>query len=171
MEFSPEFVYDSLPRIEDKPISEPVRQNVDSPGRKQYRDISEEELQEFRQQLTSQSVNPMMLKKRLARDIVTQFHDAEAATGAAEEFTRVFQNRGVPEATPEIPWKPRLDEMLVSSGTAKSISEAKRLISQGAVEIDGSKMTSLSTETIKEDGLLKVGKRGFFRVVNVEKSA
>ncbi|TET15548.1 MAG: tyrosine--tRNA ligase, partial [Dehalococcoidia bacterium] len=54
-------------------------------------DVSDKELAEFRQQLSAESVNPMVLKKRLAREIVTQFHSAEAAEKAEADFERVVQ--------------------------------------------------------------------------------
>ena len=61
-------------------------------------DVEEEELEEMRHHLTRQAINPMELKKRLGREIVTQFHSAEAARQAQQHFERVFQRRGAPEA-------------------------------------------------------------------------
>ncbi|HJX69900.1 MAG TPA: tyrosine--tRNA ligase [Dehalococcoidia bacterium] len=60
-------------------------------------DVPDEELEEFRKQLDAQSVNPMLLKKRLAREIVVQYCSAEAARGAEEHFTKVVQRREMPE--------------------------------------------------------------------------
>ena len=64
-------------------------------------DVSDKELAEFRQQLAAQSVNPMILKKRLAREIVGQFHSAGAAREAESHFEKVVQQRGVPEGADE----------------------------------------------------------------------
>jgi len=65
-------------------------------------DVPDEELGEFRQQLSAQSVNPMILKKRLAREIVGQFHSADAAKEADSEFERVVQKREVPDEILEV---------------------------------------------------------------------
>ncbi|MDY6893168.1 MAG: tyrosine--tRNA ligase, partial [Chloroflexota bacterium] len=64
-------------------------------------DVSDEELGELRQQLSAESINPMILKKRLAGDIVGQFHNAEAAKDAQRAFESVFQKRGIPEEIEE----------------------------------------------------------------------
>ena len=61
----------------------------------------DKELAEFQQQLAAQSVNPMMLKKRLAREIVTQFHSAEAAGDAESHFEKVVQKKEAPEKIEE----------------------------------------------------------------------
>ena len=66
-------------------------------------DVPDEELEEFRQQLQTDSFNPMALKKRLAQEIVSQFHDVDLAKKAEGEFERIFQKRNVPE---EIPTRP-----------------------------------------------------------------
>src|SRR4030042_1249877 len=60
-------------------------------------DVPEKELADFRQQLASQSVNPMMLKKRLAKEIVAQFHSAGAAGDAESHFEKVVQKKEAPE--------------------------------------------------------------------------
>ncbi|MEE8598193.1 MAG: tyrosine--tRNA ligase [Dehalococcoidales bacterium] len=59
--------------------------------------VLDQELEEFRKQLDDDSVNPMMLKKRLAREIVTQLYSEKEATEADEQFTMVFQKRELPE--------------------------------------------------------------------------
>ena len=63
-------------------------------------DVPDEELGEFKEQLKAQSVNPMLLKKRLAREIVSQFHGAEAAQEAEEQFIKVVQKKETPEEIP-----------------------------------------------------------------------
>ncbi len=65
-------------------------------------DVPAEELQEFRRQLEEQSVNPMVLKQRLALDVVTQFHSARAAHAAEEHFNRVHRRREAPEEVTEV---------------------------------------------------------------------
>lgn len=117
-------------------------------------DIPDEELKEFREQLNTQSVNPMLLKKRLAYEIVTQFYDNKAAGEAEDYFARVIQKKEQPQEIREytIPDPKTISkvkvtengiislqssELLVMIGLAESRSEAKRLVKQGAIKIDG----------------------------------
>jgi tyrosyl-tRNA synthetase len=64
-------------------------------------DVPDEELAEFRQQLERETVNPMELKKRLARELIIQLYDKKAATEAEEHFARVVQKREIPDEIPE----------------------------------------------------------------------
>ena len=140
-------------------------------------DVSDKELEEFKQQLAEQSVNPMLLKKRLAREIVAQFHSPEEAQKAEEDFERVFQRKEMPEAMPvhslplsafsgPIPVKV-FESILVDAKLAKSHSNAKRLLAQGAIEIDG-KGVSGEVVSIKDGSIIKVGKRRFAKLVKGE---
>ena len=150
-------------------------------------DIPDEEVEEFRQELKDETINPMTLKKRLAGEIVTQLYDSKAAIDAEEHFTKVFQKREVPEKIPEI-HKSEIEELRISfkdlspqqmefTGIdiskllvvirfAKSRSEANRLIAQGAVSIDGKKILSNTAAHIEVGSIIKVGKRRFVRVVS-----
>lgn len=145
-------------------------------------DVQDEELAQFRAELDSQSVNPMLLKKRLAREIVTQFHDEKAAEEAEGEFEKVVQRREVPvrvgeavvniRGTLHIEVRRDIPRWLVDNGIVKSTSEAKRLITQGAIEIihnDGTE-TTVAGERVKiEPGdVIKVGKRRFVKIVNAD---
>ncbi|MDD5509475.1 MAG: tyrosine--tRNA ligase [Dehalococcoidales bacterium] len=126
-------------------------------------DVSDEELAEFKCRLDDSAFNPMLLKKRLAREIVTQLYDRNAAGEAEAHFTRVFQERKMPEKIKEgtesnVP----LRDYLVINRLAKSRSEAKRLIEQGAVEADGIKITDVDW-AFPKGTTIKVGKRGHIR--------
>jgi tyrosyl-tRNA synthetase len=126
-------------------------------------DVSGEELNEFREQLKRQTVNPMVLKKRLAREIVTQLYDPEAAGEAEGHFSRVFQKREVPEEIREgTKSGDTLRDYLVKNQLAKSRAEAKRLIEQGAIEVDGKKITDVNW-TFPRGTIIKVGKRGYIK--------
>ncbi len=153
-------------------------------------DVPDKELEELRQQLETQSVNPMLLKKHLAREIVTQFQGAEAAREAEEHFTKVFQRKEVPEEIPEYPVSfaalsrqmpvqlilPYPDDfvsvytadLLWAAKIVRSRGEAKRLLLQGAIEIDGKRISSDSTR-IKSGSIIKVGKRRFVKIVDADK--
>ena len=136
-------------------------------------DVPDKELAEFKQQLTAQSVNPMILKKRLGSEIVKQFHNAEAARQAEAHFEAVFQKRGVPQEAEEYAAKGdqisegiyRLDitAALVEKGLVKSRSEVKRLIAQSAIEVNGKRIDSSVVE-IPSGSVIQVGKRRFLRI-------
>jgi tyrosyl-tRNA synthetase len=136
-------------------------------------DVPDEEIAGLTRQLDARSVNPMTLKKRLAYEIVAQFHGASAAGEAEQEFTRVFQEGKIPEEIPEHTFtaSPSADGLyridlaptLVKQGIIKSNSELKRLLAQGAIELDGVK---ISTDVVnaRNGSILKVGKRTFVRI-------
>ncbi len=133
-------------------------------------DVPEEELEEFKQQLDEQTVNPMNLKKRLAREIITQLYSRKEAALAEEHFTKVFQKREIPEEIKEYRLTLttlNLTDILVKTGLARSRSEANRLIKQGAVSIDGEKVTEVIAP-IKSGSIIKVGKLRFARVIKTD---
>jgi len=129
-------------------------------------DVPDDELEKLRQALNNKTANPMVLKKRLAREIVTQLYNQKAASQAEEHFTRVFQGREVPEEMPEFRAQPdgiSLRELLVQTNLAGSLSEAKRLISQGAVSIDGKKISD-NKANIRNSSVVKMS-RHFVKVI------
>ena len=132
-------------------------------------DVPDEELEEFRRALDNNAVNPMELKKRLARELVIQLYDKKAADGAEGHFAKVHQKGEIPEEIPvyHMPAAATtVDVPAALSATAQvgSRSEAARLIAQGAVSIDGEKITS-NTAPVKNGSIIKAGKRRFVRVV------
>jgi tyrosyl-tRNA synthetase len=144
-------------------------------------DVPDRELEEFKQALEHNTVNPMELKKRLAREIIMQLYDQKAAIEAEQHFAQVFQKREIPEEIPEIrisfkdlsPEKMEftgvyIPRLLVVIGFAKSISEANRLVTQGAVSIDGEKISGNSAH-IKIGSIIKVGKRRFAKVIDTDR--
>jgi tyrosyl-tRNA synthetase len=141
-------------------------------------DVPDQELVEMKQQLDSQSAHPMELKKRLARDIVTQFHGSDEARKAEERFAREVQKKGLPDEMPErmvkMAVKGVVDQskrtvmvsvpaLLMETSLVASAGEAKRLIAQGAVEIDGERVTENDWKAAS-GAVLKVGKRRFCRI-------
>ena len=136
-------------------------------------DVPDEEIAGFNKQLGSHSTNPMILKKRLAYEIAAQFHGVESAKEAEKYFSTVFQQRKLPEEIPEYAFTAsraedelyRIDiaSTLVKEGIVKSNSELKRLLAQGAIELDGNKISSNIIDA-HNGSVLKVGKRDFVRI-------
>lgn len=136
-------------------------------------DVPDEEIAGFNKQLGSHSTNPMILKKRLAYEIAAQFHGVESAREAEKYFSTVFQQRKLPEEIPEYAFTAsraedelyRIDiaPTLVKEGMVKSNSELKRLLAQGAIELDGNKISSNIIDA-HNGSVLKVGKRDFVRI-------
>ena len=117
--------------------------------------------------------HPMDAKKRLAWQIVNIYHGPEAADQARAEFERVFSGREIPTDMPviEVPKDALKDgkvwivRLLVTAGFAGSNSEARRLVEQGAVTMDGEKITDVNAEISVEEGqVLHVGKLKFGRI-------
>jgi tyrosyl-tRNA synthetase len=138
-------------------------------------DVPDEELSEFRQGLATGSVNPMELKKRLAYELVAQFHSIEAARDAERHFVRVFQMREAPEEIREYALSSErfgegatVSGLLSKAGLTSSRSEARRLIAQGAVEVDGEKVTEDVMILFRDGIVIKVGKHRFLRLVNAD---
>jgi tyrosyl-tRNA synthetase len=146
-------------------------------------DVPEQEIAEFKEQLRTRSVNPMNLKKRLAHEIVKQFHGKQAADEAEERFQEQFQTREFHkiEAMVSIGIKANvivihsrdMPRWLVDNKFANSMSEAKRLIDQGAVRIirvDGTtQVVRDDTVELKPGDTIKVGKLRFAKIVKTDK--
>jgi tyrosyl-tRNA synthetase len=156
-------------------------------------DVPDAELKEMDQELREGRANPMTLKKRLAQEIVAQFWGAEEAQKAQSHFEQVYQRREAPEEVPTVFFTPLVapsgevsgyrcvsiggGEQVVpvnavtsgaifALGLAPSRSEAKRLVAQGAVEVDGQRVGEDPIAIIFQDGgLVRVGKRGFVRLM------
>ncbi|HEX75537.1 MAG TPA: tyrosine--tRNA ligase [Dehalococcoidia bacterium] len=129
-------------------------------------DVSDKEIAEFKEQMASGSVNPMVVKKRLAYEIVAQFHGAQAACEAEDDFTRVFQKGEVPEEivtlSVSIGLKTTLTAELTKAGLTKSRSEARRLLAQGAIEVDGETVIEdIDMTKLGKGRKIKIGKRRF----------
>jgi tyrosyl-tRNA synthetase len=112
--------------------------------------------------------NPRDLKALLGETIVTQFYSIEAANKAKESFKQVFAQKEVPDEMPEIQVTELqlLSDAIVSAGGVSSKKEFRRMIDQGAVSIDGIRVTDpFEKVTIEMGSVVKIGKRRFFRLV------
>jgi len=144
-------------------------------------DVPDAELDEFRQGLSKETINPMLLKKRLARELVGQLYDQKAATKAEENFEKVVQKRETPEEIKEYhlsfsefapdltqPVNIDISRLLVKIGLAKSRSEANRFIAQAGTAIAGKTITNRIAE-VKSGSIIKVGRRRFAKVINTDR--
>jgi tyrosyl-tRNA synthetase len=115
----------------------------------------------------SGAIHPMEAKKRLASTIVEEYHDAAAARTARQYFESKFQRREVPKDVPvyrinEALW---VCELMKQLSFAPSTSEARRLLSQGAVRVDGETVTDANFQFVPgEHRILEVGKRRVARI-------
>jgi tyrosyl-tRNA synthetase len=165
-------------------------------------DVPDKELDKFRQQLEDDTINPMQLKKRLARELISQLYDQKSAKEAEGHFVQVFQKKKVPDeitqcqVTEELLTKIRarssregkplvevgrvatdgrhpewylvsLPLLLLETGLVKSRSEAKRLIEQGAVDVDDNTVIENDWK-INIGSTIKVGKRRWVRLVDAD---
>jgi tyrosyl-tRNA synthetase len=136
-------------------------------------DVPDEELAEMRRGMDAESVNPMEFKKRLALDIVAQFHGGMAAAKTAEaSFERTVQRGETPEEIVEVSIVSPTDlsRFLVAASLATSRAQSKRLIAQGAVDINGSTQKDEGA-VIKQDDIVRVGRHGFVKVKIVNADA
>ena len=134
-------------------------------------DLDTGEIEEMRQAMADEAVNPMELKKRLAREMVGQFHGAAAVREAEAHFERVVQRGEAPEEMATISLEAAgqkwLSRVLVLAKLASSVGDAKRLIAQEAVEINGNRVAAdYVANDLKPGDTLKVGKQRFVRIVD-----
>ncbi|MGH2375235.1 MAG: tyrosine--tRNA ligase [bacterium] len=136
-------------------------------------DLPLEVVQGIRRSLQEGVLHPMTAKRRLASAIVEQWHSPQAALEAEKAFDRVFIDKDLPAEIPDavVPadeapgGKMRLVRLLVIAGLAESNGEARRLISQGGVTVDGSKIHDKDAAVAVRDGLvIRAGRRRFARI-------
>jgi tyrosyl-tRNA synthetase len=125
--------------------------------------VPEGELAEMARQLASGAVNPMLLKKRLAADLVTRYHGPAEAREAAERFEREVQRREIPTELPAVELPREGDwpivDLLVATRLAGGRNEAKRLVEGGSVEVGGQKVTDVRATVAVHSGLVLRGRR------------
>jgi len=144
-------------------------------------DLPDDELAAIRNAVDERGAQTMDHKMRLAREIVAQFHSEPAAREAEEEFVRVFRERELPEevvrevvipaavieageAFPDI-----LPGLLKDLGVVPSVSEGRRLLRQGAIELDGKRVGVKTAVKLRRGSIIRVGKHRFLRIVDADK--
>jgi tyrosyl-tRNA synthetase len=175
VEDPPNEMYGKLMSVPDKLIADYIELLTDVP---------DDEVAAIRESIKKRTANPRDAKMRMAREIVAQFHGADAAQAAEDAFVRTFSKRElpVPEDVPErklsfrealaaapagngsgvrLPW------LLAHLDLAASVSEANRLVKQRAVEIDG-EVVQEPNAALRDGMLIRVGKHRFLRVVDAD---
>jgi tyrosyl-tRNA synthetase len=132
--------------------------------------VSLGELAKLKADLESGALHPMEAKKRLAAELVDRFCGSGEGPAAREQFEKVFSGKSLPEDMPvvELAWdggRMKLARIISLAGAAKSNSDARRLIQQGAVEVDEKPVRDIDLELpAGAEYVLKVGKKRFVKV-------
>lgn len=132
--------------------------------------VSTAELQTIQDQLRNPGANARNLKRRLAREIVSLYHSEEAAVESEREFDRIFIEKEVPSDLEERTLALKggsttVLQLLTMTNLVSSNGEARRLVSQGGVSIDGRRIVDVNESVSPGHGMVvKVGKRKFLKV-------
>jgi len=160
---SPEEMYGKTMSIPDKLIYKYFELLTDIPAA---------ELSEIHIQLENNSVNPMKLKRHLGRTLVELYHTPEAAREAESHFNLIHKDKSIPDDIPE--YRPDISQdgtvwivkLMTGAEMASSNSEARRLIQQGGVRIDGEKVEDFDLNLpVEKPFVLQVGKRKFVKIL------
>ena len=150
------------------------------------------DIYKMREDISTGTLHPMAAKKSLAEELVARYHGLESAKKARADFEKQFSKGEVPDDIPEVMiiWEPKMSsnkpvsindsqvnawmsqgannmplaKVMVLAGLVSSVSEGKRLIKQGGVELDGARQTDPEVRIKPGKYLIKSGKRRFVRV-------
>jgi tyrosyl-tRNA synthetase len=130
-------------------------------------EVSSDEIKKMEKEM-KKGANPRDYKARLAREIVTFYHGADAAQSAEKEFANMFQKGGLPDEIQKFKIqdsKISIIDLLINSGLVESKSEGRRMVEQGGVKIDSEKVDSIDAViTVKDGMVVQVGKRKFIQI-------
>jgi tyrosyl-tRNA synthetase len=133
-------------------------------------DFDPDRVDQIMSDIASGSVHPNQAKRLLARDVVALYHGDDAATAAEAEFDQVFKHRGVPDEIDsfQMPAGETVNlPALIRDAFGGSGSDARRLLQQGAVRVDGDQITDQEVDRDRLVGqVLQVGRRKFIKLVN-----
>jgi tyrosyl-tRNA synthetase len=157
---TPEDMYGKVMSIPDEPMGEYFRLLTDVP---------DSEIDQMLADAASGAANPRDIKARLAKTIVTDMHSAEEAERAEAAFDAIYRQHQLPEDMPEVEIASGtgIIDVLKSAGVATSNREARRLVEQGGVRLDGERVTDPES-SVRLDGqvVLQAGRRRFVRLIN-----
>jgi tyrosyl-tRNA synthetase len=124
-----------------------------------------QEIEALERGMAGGELHPRDVKMKLAKEIVSIYHDEASAQAAEQAFVRVFQQGDLPEEMPEYhlqPGKTVLD-ILVEGNLVSSKAEGRRMLAQNGVRLDGETLTD-PTQQFPHPGVLQVGKRRYLRI-------
>jgi tyrosyl-tRNA synthetase len=127
--------------------------------------VSMAEIEEMKQAILS-GQNPVIFKKRLAREIISFYHGEKKANHAEESFEKTFARGGVPEDVGEasVTSGTMLVDVLLAEKIIESKSEFRRLVSEGAITEMNSDKKITDEKVVAENGVYKIGKRRFIKI-------
>lgn len=132
-------------------------------------DYNLEQLQDVRKRLANPHINPMSLKLELSGHTVSMYHGEKAAQAARQHFKQVFSKKELPDEMDEIIVNPDDDRMLVKILTDNEVvssnGEGRRLIKQGAVKVNGKKISDINYCLSAGEFVVKAGKRRFVKIL------
>jgi tyrosyl-tRNA synthetase len=159
IEDTPEDVYGKLMSVSDDLMYRYFQLLTD-------RDINEVEA--MQDKIRRGEVHPKTVKEDLAWEITSKLHGQEGARKGREHFNRVFSRQEMPEEMPELDIRGRegvdLPDVVVQAGLCQSRGEVKRLCKQGAVSVDGEKVTDPGYSLDSGEHVLRIGKKRFLKV-------
>ncbi len=131
-------------------------------------DLSVDEIEELKSELVLGKIHPKVVKENLAMEIVARFHSEDLAIKARDEFEEIFSRKGRPDEIEEfsITCESCLVDILSDLGLCSSKSDARRMISQGAVRLDDAKIDAIDFKMAKKGScILQIGKRKFAKLI------
>ena len=130
--------------------------------------INNKEIEDYKLSLKSNKLHPKDLKRKLSREIVSIYHDDEAASRAEINFDKIFVIKSIPDNIPEfkVASEIKIIDCIYKANLITSRSEIKRLIKQGAVRVNDEQILDLNFMVkAKKHNVIKVGKRKFLKIV------
>lgn len=130
-------------------------------------DIHPDEVAKIKAKLEEENVNPRDIKMELAKEIVRLYHGEEVSIKAEENFKNIFQQGNMPEdigTIEENVAETNIVDLIVKAEFAPSKNEARRLVKQGAVKINGEKVDEECK--VKNEDILQVGKKKFIKILS-----
>ena len=129
-----------------------------------------DEINRMKAEIADGTLHPRDAKMRLAWEIVDAFHGSEGADAAQEHFRTVFQKGKLPDDMPvrELDGAINIIDLIAEAGMTRSKSEARRLIQQGGVRLDGEQVKEIDLIVEPQEAVLQIGKRRFLRLTLAE---
>ena len=132
-------------------------------------DANKSIVKSVRKKLKEKQVNPMQIKRELARKIVSLYYDTDAAKKAEDYFNNVVVSKGIPSDVPEfiLSEEKLVVDLIFESGILKSKGEVRRMIKQRAVKLEGETITDIYMKIFPiGEQILKIGKRRFLKILS-----